>query len=541
MLEKFARKYWRPILIFLVLFATYLYFDTDYPGWNINSRLGLTMAIVEEGRLNIDSFHQASLTGTEDKADYEGHYYSDKAIGTSLLGAVIYAPVYFLTGGSPDVSGYQIRDKSIERNLSVKFVGYLAKVWAIALPSALFAAFLFVWITGHGVSDRWATIIILFYGLGTLALPYSTLFYGHQLAAITAFGAFMLAERLTTNRESSPKIWLLLILGFLAAYSMITEYTTALLILSVTIYYLFRLPWKEKNYKQLSLSILVPLVAGCIPLGIMFWYNSVCFGGPFQIAYKHLSNPFFHKGHQSGFMGLVIPNIHIIKYLTFHPFRGMFWLSPWLLFGFAGFYSLWKMKHYSWTLIGIWGFSSLLFVNMSFYAWWAGSCMGPRYAVPGLIFGVLPAFFVKKTWIRSLIIIFGIVSVAHILFMTWAEPQSRNPGNDYFGGMRAGWEGEKLPSYELVQVGKMDKFYYLGLKDARDGIPLILTPLYNSGYRKLKNPEGLDNWGTSVGINGIYSLIPLLIVILIITTILLYPFKKPDDAEIDLVSEKQQE
>src|SRR5689334_14544672 len=83
------------LFIFLLLAFMYAYFYHDGE-WNGNSRLGLTFAIAEEGRLTIDSFHDQEATLTEDKAIYNGHYYTSKAIGSSLVAAFFYFPLYRL-------------------------------------------------------------------------------------------------------------------------------------------------------------------------------------------------------------------------------------------------------------------------------------------------------------------------------------------------------------------------------------------------------------------------------------------------------------
>src|SRR5215210_178809 len=83
------------LLVFLLLAFIYAYFYHD-PGWNGNSRLDLTFAIVQEGRLTIDSFHNQEGTFTKDKAFYEGHYYTSKAIGSSVIAAFFYFPLYWL-------------------------------------------------------------------------------------------------------------------------------------------------------------------------------------------------------------------------------------------------------------------------------------------------------------------------------------------------------------------------------------------------------------------------------------------------------------
>src|SRR5437016_13614268 len=96
----------RALLIAMVLFVSYAYFYAG-GGWNQNSRFDLIRAIVEQGTLRIDAYHD----NTRDKAIFRGHYYSDKAPGLALLGVPIVAvarPVLRAAGvdpGSPRVAG----------------------------------------------------------------------------------------------------------------------------------------------------------------------------------------------------------------------------------------------------------------------------------------------------------------------------------------------------------------------------------------------------------------------------------------------------
>ena len=78
----------RALLISAVLFVSYAFFYGG-GGWNQNSRFDLMRAIIEQGTLRIDAYHQ----NTGDKAFFQGHYYSDKAPGLALLGVPIVAAV----------------------------------------------------------------------------------------------------------------------------------------------------------------------------------------------------------------------------------------------------------------------------------------------------------------------------------------------------------------------------------------------------------------------------------------------------------------
>src|SRR5688572_27146619 len=85
------KEFLRLALIFAIALVAFCYFnrDNNRRDHSVESRMALVKALVEERRFEIDSFHN-SLFSTSDKALYKGHYYSDKAIGISLLGAIVY-------------------------------------------------------------------------------------------------------------------------------------------------------------------------------------------------------------------------------------------------------------------------------------------------------------------------------------------------------------------------------------------------------------------------------------------------------------------
>ena len=73
----------------LGVLLSYAYFVAA-PAWNQNSRLALTRALVERHTTIIDDDHET----TGDKSFRDGHFYSDKAPGTSLLATIPYAALH---------------------------------------------------------------------------------------------------------------------------------------------------------------------------------------------------------------------------------------------------------------------------------------------------------------------------------------------------------------------------------------------------------------------------------------------------------------
>src|SRR5215218_1393499 len=200
------------ILFFLVLFC-YSYFFQDQ-GWNQNSRMALIMSVVHHHQLNIDPYEERP----GDKALYKGHYYSDKAIGTAVLGVPVYAVLSKILPGfeSESPGGYR---------LSL----YLVTHFVVSLPSAVLSLLLYQLMRLLVGSHIWALILTLFYSLGTLAFPFSTMLFGHQLAATFAFAAFFVLVKARLHTSPFSSAWLLFTAGALAGLAVLTEYPAILI------------------------------------------------------------------------------------------------------------------------------------------------------------------------------------------------------------------------------------------------------------------------------------------------------------------------
>ena len=271
------------LLVFVILALTYGYFYHD-PDWNGNSRLGLIFAVVREGRLSIDSYHNEPGLRTGDKSFYNGHYYSDKAIGTSLLGVLVYLPIYHLA-------------RLTDRNLPLKWIKYLLTLFVIGLPSAFAGSLMYTTGRALSASKTRAYIVTMALALGTMAFPFSTIFFGHQLAAALLFTAFFFIFRFRFTpviRNSS-----LFLIGLLLGFALITEYTIGVLGLLLIGYYFYTL-WARATASQGRLwrytTIVLPALGGLIPLTILLIYNTLCFGSPFSLGYQHLEAADFKEG-----------------------------------------------------------------------------------------------------------------------------------------------------------------------------------------------------------------------------------------------------
>ncbi len=384
------------IFVFVLLSITYAYFYQN-PAWNGNSRLALTAALVREGRLTIDSFQDNESSGlkTGDKSFYNGHYYTDKPPGSSLIAAVFYLPMYWLS-------------RILGRDLSIFTMKYLLTFFVMGLPSALAGSLIYVLCEHISGSKFRSFVVTMAIALGTMSFPFSISFFGHQLAASLLFFAFFLIFQLKVKPNSIKDLHLFLI-GFILGLALLTDMTTAVIVFPLIFYY-FYVIWKKQAVTRLS-STTAPALGGLIPMVILLIYNTLCFGKPFVNSYQYLSNPFFREAMSNGIMGIGRPRLSVLFYETFHPAQGLFWQSPVLLMALVGAFFMFRNKQY-WIegILSVFAFFAYLLLNSGYFMWWGGASFGPRLIVPMLPFLSLPLIFVPKR-IFPLVVFLSIISV----------------------------------------------------------------------------------------------------------------------------------
>ncbi len=378
-------------LLFATVALTGAYFYQG-GGWNQNSRLDLTRAMVEQRTLRIDALHW----NTGDKALVRGAYYCDKAPGISWLAVPWYAAARALGRG-------------LAAGPLLVLGSYAATVGAVVLPSAA-AAVAVASLAGFlGVPAAWQAVLALAYAFGTLALPYATLLYGHQPAAALLVGAFAL---LAGSRRTWP------LAGLLLGAAVAVEYP-ALLVVGVLLLYAL---WRERRpgpLLGLAGGLLVPLV-------LLAAYHTAAFGSPWALPYAFSTQTHRHAGF---FMGLGAPRPAALWGILFSPYRGLFYSAPWLLLAVPGAWLLIRRRETrAEGLVCASVALLLLWLNASLVDWEGGSALGPRYLVPALPFlalsvaGVLPRLRLGS-FAGMAIVATMAVSMAFMLAGTSVQPE----------------------------------------------------------------------------------------------------------------------
>jgi hypothetical protein len=217
------------LVLFVLLWGTFAYFYQSTQQ-NEAARFDQTRAIVQEHRLAIDDYWWNSADVIRYTKNGRDYIYPNKAPGTTLLAV----PIFWVTThllkpftavGLPEWVYWHM-------------VAYFTIILTISLLSALAAVAIYRVLIRMSGDSGFSVFAVLAIWLGTMAFPFSTLFFSHQLAAALLGIAFYLLFALRWDAEFSfqRSLAFLCIAGLLMGFSITTEYPTALLVAILSVY-----------------------------------------------------------------------------------------------------------------------------------------------------------------------------------------------------------------------------------------------------------------------------------------------------------------
>ena len=401
----------RALLIAVVLLISYAYFY-QAGGWNQNSRFDLVRAVIEQGMLRIDAYHE----NTNDKAFANGHYYSDKAPGLALLAvpiAEMMRPLLRASGVDPASARGWVA------------TSYFVTVLGVALPMAAACAFLFLIAMWLGSDANAAAFGALALGLATPMWAYSTLFWGHSLAGACLVFGFAFALRLRRNQSYAGGVLLGLGVGLTAGWATVTEYPAAAAAAILAVLALV-LVWKDGWPRRWRASLGIAMGASAC-LAVLLVYQFRVFGSAFQPSYSYYPAGAF-PWMKRGYMGVTYPRIDVALKLLFGCRRGLLFVAPVVLAAPFGLRWLWQRPTGRAPAAAAAAVAAYYFLfNASFIVWAGGWSYGPRYMAAGLpllCVGLAPAWSNARPFWRGVLAlaavcggVFGLMAVA-----TTAQP-----------------------------------------------------------------------------------------------------------------------
>jgi hypothetical protein len=351
------------------------------------TRLSLSRSIAERGSVDIDPYHRL----TTDRAFYNGHWYSDKAPGISLLAI----PTVEALRGIDAISGSR-------SHLPIwKRVGHIWLIRVLTSGIGLLAAAFILGRAAESLRPGYAAPVVITFALGTIAGPLGVTAFQHDVAAALGFASFVV----TTQRRS-----LIPLAGGLAGAAVLFEYQAALIVLVVAIYVAFR-------YGRRGL---LGFCGGGVPAAIgLGAYNWAAFGSPLRLSYKYVANS-YTKEQQQGFFGIGTPTLHG-AHLVFLDGKGMLIVSPVVVAAAAGLVLLWRRGVHAEAAVCIAVTVLFLSANMAYFEPYGGTSPGPRFFVPALPFLALGLVEAYHRWlVPTAVLALWSVSVTTFDGLTWA-------------------------------------------------------------------------------------------------------------------------
>jgi hypothetical protein len=450
-------------IVFAAVTLSCFYFFTG-GGWNQASRFDMVRAVVEQGTFRIDAYHQ----NTGDKSLYQGHYYSDKAPGTSLLA------VPFVALSKP------LFRRFVEDSRQVLFYQARTAVLVCAtIPTAVAALAVFFISLRLGSTRSAAGVGAIVYALGTPAWIYGTYLWGNQLAAACLMIALLKALALGQIRVAEDRIaGRSFLVGFIGGWAVVTEFMAAFALAVIGAAALER-AHAGGGWTRVRRVVAFVIAGGIPPLLVLLGYNTLAFGTPLHIGYAYEVG---FEGLREGFLGMTYPKADVVFALLFGLEKGLLFLSPVLFLaplGFAWMNGDRQSRTAALASAGV--FLCYLFEISSYHYWRGGWSYGPRYLGAPLPFLclALPPLWDRRGFFRTALVILGMASIFLTLVAVAVQPMTP--------------EGIAWP-----------------LRD-------LLWPAFAKGAMSTHTSRFFDdqltpsfNLGEALGLHGLESLVPLL-------------------------------
>jgi hypothetical protein len=467
----------KEIKLLLTLLFVYFFF-TQWYGWNEQSHLSLTQAIIEEQRFEIDSY--ANQTG--DRAYYNGHYYSDKNPGLAFLATPTYSSWRLLYSFFPEsfkqsYSGSErfvreiLDSTSVVTYINPGFFTFTSAILLTFFTSSIFialTAFLVYKISGFFTEEKkYRLLLALAYGIGTIAFINALHFMSHASETFFSFLSFYLLFK--AKQTKSNKAFFLA--GIFSGFGFVIDQLNFLIGLGLLIY-AFTIDRKNSSL------FLLALITGSSPLLL---YNFLNFGHPLEFALTHIDRAIFRTAYpehaslkvmRSSFFDLsLLEKFHVESYnpyvmlrLLFYPYRGLFIYSPILFLSVFGMICMWKKYRTELLLILYILFSFIFFVSMR-NNWWGGYFFGPRYLLPVVPFLIFPiALLFDRFKSKLFLVVFFLVLILSVFINLLGLQPAEEDIYDWAWMMMKGEYSAKLNSFQILLNPLVEHYWPLFIK-----------------------------------------------------------------------------
>lgn len=325
------------------------------PDCNTTSHFALVQQLAH-GWTNIDRIRGESC----DVAIWRGHEYSNKAPGLALVTVPWYALLRAVGALRvvPSTTTYPVAMRSVPRRDL-----WLLGLWGAVLPAL--GTLLVVRRIAERLERGSGTFVAVTLGLGTLLLPFGSIFFSHALAALVAVTALALV----LGRHPAGA-------GAFAGFGIVVEYPLALLAAALLAYLLVTSRRAALRYAGAAACGVAPLLA----------FDTWVYGRPWHVSYtgsvlvSRATGREQAGANRAGFFGVREPRLHALWEILVGP-RGLVSLAPVIALSVVGAVLLWRRGLRAPVALGAGVVVLYLLYDMSYYSPLGGATPGPRFLV----------------------------------------------------------------------------------------------------------------------------------------------------------------
>jgi len=323
------------ILLFVVSSSLYFATTSGITSSNDGSHYALVRTMVKN--------HSFALKGFDDYAEgndiaitEDGRLFSDRPPGTALLGALFFGAGKLLPASAAELPSRH--DAGNPRLVLLMMLPALAGAGTVLL--------LYAFMRELALSRAAALTASLILALGTIHWKYSSVLFSHALSSFLVMLSLFLTIRI--GRQKGIHWASLSFLGFILGFSVLVEYSNALLVLIIVAYLL----WQGRPFSFIKLTtIFGPLIAGgALSVIFLAFYNFANFGSPLRLSYAYAINYPWAGSFLTTFNYPLAAGLRALLYwgpgdgwcdgTCFN--QGIFLLSPVLLIALPGWIPYWR-------------------------------------------------------------------------------------------------------------------------------------------------------------------------------------------------------
>lgn len=399
-------KYRTEITLVILVFLSASYFFQGGEG-NENARFDQIRSLALDGSLYLDDL----IYNTGDLIVVHGKTFPNKPPLTTFLGIMVWPLAFNLILKL----GY-LQDKALT------IANYLTCLFVSGGASAALALMLYRTSLSFLKEKFSAYFLAIAYSLGSIAYPFSTLFFSHQLTAALPFFAFAVLYLRKEKSYNHIAVFLVILSGFAMGLSFSSEYTAIFSCVPITLYGIIILPRKH------ILSLLIGIFCGGL---VLVTYNLTAFGEIFFLTHQAYSTmeqvPF--PDHLHGFLGAHLPTLSGFRDVLFSSDKGLLTLNPWFILAIPGTYIGIRDKSIRLEIaILVVITTAFLVFNAGFgenlFTRGGGYSIGPRYIIPMLPFlTLLVGFCLRSRFFTVIFTALVLFSIAVMSISTAVEPR----------------------------------------------------------------------------------------------------------------------